>query len=261
MSALELNYEPVIFADTTDMSEDEWLASRRHGIGGSDAAAIMGISPFRTARDIYFDKLNIASVDDDGGNWVALKIGHLLEDLVAEIFSQKTGLQVYQRKRMFQHPIYPFMLADIDYFVKLPNGKTAILEIKTTNYNAKERWWRDGQEIVPEYYEAQGRHYMAVMNLDEVYFCCLYGNNEEEVIIRHIVRDYSYESELIFLEQCFWKENVMRRIPPDYTEEAPLIDASVKRYTVIFALNSAGTMISAIYLVQEKRTTGSANST
>lgn len=58
------------------------------------------------------------------------------------------------------------MLADIDYFIRLPNGKTAILEIKTTNYNAKDHWWCDGQEIVPVNYEIQGRHYMCVMNMD-----------------------------------------------------------------------------------------------
>lgn len=46
-------YTPVEFVDTTNLPEEEWLAWRRKGIGGSDAAAIMGISPFRTARDIY----------------------------------------------------------------------------------------------------------------------------------------------------------------------------------------------------------------
>lgn len=59
------------------------------GIGGSDVAAILGISPFRTARDLYDDKLNIASAVDDAGNWVALEMGHLLEPLVAQIFTKK----------------------------------------------------------------------------------------------------------------------------------------------------------------------------
>ena len=74
------------------------------------------------------------------------------------------------------------MLADVDYFVRLPNGKIAILEIKTTNYNAKDHWWKDGEECVPVYYETQGRHYMTVMDIDEIFYCCLYGNNEDEVL-------------------------------------------------------------------------------
>ena len=116
---LREEYVPVEFVDTTNLPEKEWLAWRRKGIGGSDAAAIMGISPFRTARDIYYDKLNIAPQENSEENWVALKMGHLLEDLVAEIFSHKTGLEVLQIKRMFQHPLHKFMLADVDYFVSL----------------------------------------------------------------------------------------------------------------------------------------------
>ena len=156
-------YKPMVLVDTANLPEDEWLEWRRRGIGGSDAAAILGVSPFATARDLYYDKLKIVSYGDDESNWVAKKVGHLLEDLVAEIFSVKTGFQIYQVKKMFYHPVYTYMLADVDYFIRLPNGKTAILEIKTTNYNAKDHWWCDGREIVPVNYEIQGRHYMCVI--------------------------------------------------------------------------------------------------
>lgn len=129
-------HTPLVLVETENLSREEWLDYRRQGIGGSDVAGIMGISPFRTARDIYYDKLNIVAVEEEPGNWVALEMGHLLEDLVAKIFHKKSGLEIYQIKKMFRHPKYPFMLADVDYFVRLPDGTTAILEIKTTNYNA-----------------------------------------------------------------------------------------------------------------------------
>lgn len=193
-----IRQEPKVLVSTENLTEQEWLAYRRQGIGGSDVAAILGISPFRTARDLYDDKLNIASAVDDTGNWVALEMGHLLEPLVAQIFTKKTGLEVFQIKKMFQHPQYPFMLADVDYFVRLPNGEIALLEIKTTNYNAKDHWWKDGEEYVPVYYETQGRHYMAVMDMDEIFYCCLYGNNEDEAIIRHLYRDREYEQEMVY---------------------------------------------------------------
>lgn len=205
-------YEPLVLVDTADLPEDEWLEYRRRGIGGSDASAILGVSPFATARDLYYDKLKVVSYEDGESNWVAKKVGHLLEDLVAEIFHVKTGFEIYQVKKMFYHPVYTYMLADVDYFIRLPNGKTAILEIKTTNYNAKDHWWCDGREIVPVNYEIQGRHYMCVMNVDEVYYCCLYGNNEDEVIIRHIERDLDYEAELIALEGDFWNSHVQAQI-------------------------------------------------
>ena len=59
---------------------------------------------------------------------------------------------------------------------------------------------------------------MAVMNIDEVFYCCLYGNNEDEVIIRHIVRDRDYEEELIALEQDFSENHVLTGMPPPYWE-------------------------------------------
>ena len=226
---LRLMYEPQELVDTSSLGNEEWLSYRRRGIGGSDAAAILGISPWRTARDLYYDKLNVVKADMDE-NWVALEMGHLLEDLVAQIFAKKTGLHIFQRKIMFQHPLYPWMLADLDYLVELPDGSNAILEIKTTNYNARENWWYNGEEIVPVYYESQGRHYMSVMNLDRVYFCCLYGNNEDEVIIRHLDRDYAYESELIALEDAFWNGHVQKRQLPDYTESGDLILQSLQRW-------------------------------
>lgn len=150
-------YQPLVLVETDGLSREEWLSYRRQGIGGSDAAAVLGISPFRTARDLYYDKRGI-SLPDDNENWVQKEVGTLLEDLVARIFAKKTGLKVFKRTCMFQHPHYPWMLADLDYLVELPDGTFAILECKTCNYNARDKWWYNGAEIVPVHYEAQGRH-------------------------------------------------------------------------------------------------------
>ena len=55
-------------------------------------------------------------IEEPEANWVAKEFGHRLEDLVAEIFSKKTGLDVFPVRIMFRHPLYPFMLADVDFF-------------------------------------------------------------------------------------------------------------------------------------------------
>lgn len=47
------SYEPEVVVDISNLSEEDWLAYRRKGIGGSDVAAIMGVSPFATIRDLY----------------------------------------------------------------------------------------------------------------------------------------------------------------------------------------------------------------
>ena len=220
-------YQPLVLVETADLPRDKWLEWRRKGIGGSDAAAILGISPFMTCRDLYYDKLGI-SADAEDENWIAKDIGNLLEPLVAKIFAERTGLKIYQRKAMFQHPKHPCMLADLDYLVELPDGGTAILECKTTTSNSAYHWWYAGKEVVPVYYESQGRHYMAVMNIDRVYFCCLLTDSHE-VIIRCMDRDMAYEEELIILEETFWIENVLAKSPPDYTENGDLVMKSVQR--------------------------------
>lgn len=165
--------------DTSGLSEEDWLGYRRQGIGGSDVAAIMGVSPFATLRDLYNDKCGNPDVIQTEDNWVAKEVGHRLEDLVAKIFAYKTGYKVFAVRKLFRHPFHSFMQANVDFFVELPDGSIAILECKTTNYNSKEKW-NDG--AVPVNYEWQCRHYMAVMNLSCAYIACLYGNNENEFV-------------------------------------------------------------------------------
>lgn len=110
--SLALNYEPEVVVNIETLTREEWLDYRRLGIGGSDVAAIMGISPFATIKDLYYDKIGVKPMIDEGeSNWVAKEVGHRLEDLVAMIFSKKTGLEVFPVRKMFRHPFYPFMLA------------------------------------------------------------------------------------------------------------------------------------------------------
>ena len=99
-----LNYQPEVLVDTADLSREDWLNYRRLGIGGSDAAAVMGLSPFATIRDLYFDKIGVTPViEEEEENWVAKEVGHRLEDLVAMIFAKKTGLEVFPVRKMFRH--------------------------------------------------------------------------------------------------------------------------------------------------------------
>lgn len=213
--------------DTSGLSEEDWLGYRRQGIGGSDVAAIMGVSPFATLRDLYNDKCGNPDVIQTEDNWVAKEVGHRLEDLVAKIFAYKTGYKVFAVRKLFRHPFHSFMQANVDFFVELPDGSIAILGCKTTNYNSKEKW-NDG--AVPVNYEWQCRHYMAVMNLSCAYIACLYGNNENEFVYRRIDRDEVIEADMIEMEAHFWNEYVLGRIEPPYTESGDLVLESIRRH-------------------------------
>lgn len=224
---LDLNYEAKTLVSTENLTEAEWLDLRRQGIGGSDAAAILGISPYKIARDVYFEKMGRTPDYADMSNWVTLEVGKRLESLVAEIFSKKTGFRVWQEKKILQHPLYPFMIADIDYHFETPDGTTGILECKTGNIHTTDKW-EDG--AVPYHYEIQCRHYLAVKNCQTAYIACLFGNSENDFVYRRIDRDLHFEEAIIEQEQDFWENNIIKECEPDCLEKGDLVLESLKRY-------------------------------
>jgi len=209
---------------TAGMTRGEWLRLRKNGIGGSDAGAVCGLNPYSSPMNVYRDKTTDETDDTDSES---MRQGRDLEDYVAQRFTEATGLKVRRSNKMYRSVEYPFMLADVDYFIEFADGTTGILECKTTNYNCQNKWSNDS---VPVNYEYQGRHYMAVLNLDKVYFACLYGNNESEFIIRCVERDLDIEEDLIAEEEYFWKEYVEKGVEPPYTEKPDLVLESIRRH-------------------------------
>lgn len=225
--ALDLNYKPTPLVDTSTLTNDEWLRWRKKGIGGSDVAAALGFSPYKTQRELYYDKIDMLPAVEDEDKSIMFQIGHLLEDVVAQIFSKKTGFSVYRDQMMYQHPIYPFMLADVDRFIRLPDGRTAILECKTAHYDTMFKWANDG---VPRHYEMQVRHYMSVMNIDMAYIACLFSNNENDFVWRKIERDLDEEETTILQLQDFWQNYVLMRVEPPLNEKPDMVLDVLRRY-------------------------------
>lgn len=250
MPEFVLPYEPLVITSTVDLPRDEWLAFRKSGIGGSEVAAVFGISPFGTARDVYYDKLNIVSAFDDEANKYQKKIGSLLEDVVAEMFSEVTGYPVFQVQKMFRSREHYFMLADVDYFVQLQDGSYAILECKTTSPDATGKWWNGAEPAIPLNYQFQGRQYMSVMHINKVFYACLHGNSENYLIIREMNRDLEIESEMIAVEQHFWENHILPQIPPPYIEEGDLIIESTRRH---FGYAEPNAPVIALNAVTENR--------
>lgn len=253
--------EPLVIVETEGLTEEVWLDYRRKGIGGSDVAAVYGISPWVTTRELYYDKCGIQPAVQEDGNWVAMEVGHRLESLVAEVFRRKTGFKVWKDSRMFAHPdpALRFMQADLDYMVEDNKGRQGILEIKTTGFFNRDEW---SDDTPPYHYELQARHYMAVMDLDFVWFACLYGNNESQFIMCKIERDLDIEKDMIAQESHFWTMNVLAGVEPPITEEARLALDCIRRHygpavKGLPAVNIPGTYYSALEeyltLATEKR--------
>ena len=232
---LNLNYEPEVFVDDiTKITEEEWQEHRRSGVGGSDVACIYRVSPWKTANELYHEKMGHQPVVEEERNWVSLEIGHRLEELVVQIFMKKTGLKPYALRKMFRHPLYPFMISDIDYFVE-KDGEVWVVECKTSFSFNKEEWADDS---IPYHYMLQGMHYMSVANVSGVFFLCLYGNREDTFLMRTLTRDFELEEEMIELERDFWVNNVQADREPEFYEEPDLVLEAIKKYRKIESGNT-----------------------
>lgn len=225
--ALDLNYTPTVLVNTENMPEHEWLQWRQKGIGGSDVASALGMSPYRTKRELYYDKIGVVPVVEGEDKSITFQIGHLLEDVVAQIFSKKTGFSIYRDQNMYQHPLFPFMLADVDRFITLPDGSKAILECKTAHYDTQFLWANEG---VPRHYEMQVRHYMSVMNINVAYIACLFSNSEKDFVWRKIDRDLDEEENTIMELQDFWTRHVCNRVEPPLNEKPDMVLEALRRY-------------------------------
>lgn len=222
-----MSYNPIPLVETNGMDRKTWLRWRRKGIGGSDAAILYGLYPFgRTVWDLWNDKTGRTPIVDEPFN-LTTSIGHALEKVIAQYFTHITGWRTFRDSKMYQHPHYSWMIADLDYMIDFGNGTLGILEDKTTAFFNKADW-ADG--CIPYNYELQCRHYMCVMNIDVVYICCLYDNNPEGFIKRRIERNMLLEAELIAKERDYWNNYVLADVEPEYIEPASVAIASLKKY-------------------------------
>lgn len=111
MATATMTYKPNVLCSTAGMTEEDWLKWRTTGIGGSDAGTVLGVNPYRTKRELFYDKTGVLPVNEKDKDTLQLRWGKALEETVAEEFSLKTGLRVYEIKEMYQHPIHTFMQA------------------------------------------------------------------------------------------------------------------------------------------------------
>lgn len=221
----------VLHPDIGSISESEWLSLRKQGIGGSDCAKVLGVSPWGTKKDLFWDKTtpNVNVPPQKEENWIAKEVGHRLESLVIEIFAWKNpDWKPFVDRRMFYCPAYPWMIADCDAFVRDPrNGRLYALEVKTTSAYALPKWGARYSNTVPVEYEAQVRHYMAVLNkeygapvhVDGTIVICLAGNNEDGYRQRFVLRNAQKEKELISKEADFWNNYVKKDVEPPFDSQ------------------------------------------
>lgn len=173
---------------------DEWLSIRSKYIGGSDAGAVIGMNPYKSAYTLWAEKTGrIAGFD---GN-LTTKVGSYLEEFVAKLFEEETGKKVRRKNRTIVNDLYPFACANIDRAVV---GEKALLEIKTTNSVPIMKQIRTME--FPEAYYAQVVHYLAVTGLEKAYLAVLV--NCRDFRVYELYRDEAEIEALMRAEADFW---------------------------------------------------------
>ena len=217
------------------MLTPEQLILRKTGIGGSDAAAIVGLGKYSTPLSVYLDK----TTDVVKETTEVMTRGNVLEPFVQDLFERKTGWKVQNNLQTQRNPDHPFMLANLDGL--LPSER-AIAEFKTAVYTkgTKEEWGDEGTDDIPKHYLIQVAHYASVMNADTVHIGVLFGDEKlfnSYRILQEIreetghpiqfdrlgcdFRVYVYKRhddltrKLINKERSFWFDHVLKNNPPE----------------------------------------------
>ena len=185
------------------------LEERRTGIGGSDAATVLGINPFTTAYELYLDKLGEAPPEDENFLKEARYWGSVLEQPVSDRYAEETGYKIQKANNVIRSKEHPFMLANIDRKVV---GEDRRIGFEAKTAARPEGWGESGSNEIPPYIMCQVQHYLAVTGYDCWDLAVLIGN-----------RDYrSYRinpietiiTQLIEAEEEFW-DRVQNKVAPE----------------------------------------------
>lgn len=206
---------------TKGMSREEWLKVRQNGIGSSDAAAAVGLNPYQSQLELWMIKTgrdhSIPKPDPEDQS-SPMYWGNVLEPIVAEHYSKRTGRKVRRINAVLQHPDpdKAWMLANLDYGV-VGNREVQILECKTAGqYGAK--LWKHG---VPDYIQCQVQHQLAVTGKQAADVGVLLCGQDLQIF--RIDRDDELIERLIELEQQFWRYVETDTPPPaDGSDSAEL---------------------------------------
>lgn len=199
--------------------KEEWLLLRRQFIGGSDAGAVVGLNPYKSAYTLWAEKTG--KIPEFEGNLIT-EVGSYLEDFVAKLFEKETGKKVRRKNRTLVNDEYPFACADVDRVVV---GENAILECKTTNSFPAMKKFKNGE--YPESWYCQMTHYLAVGGYDKAYLGVLIGCRD--FMVFELDRDEGEIKALMTEEADFW-DNVKNNVPPPADGSASTSDTLTTLY-------------------------------
>lgn len=202
------------FTTLTYSTREDWLALRRQGLGGSDAATACGLNPYKQPFELYLEKIGGESKDELPSQ--AAYFGSLLEDLIAQEYAKRSGYKVRRVNQILKSRRWTWMQANLDRLVVKKNRG---LECKASGLIFNNNTWGEpGTDEVPEYHLLQCQHYMAVTGLEVFDLAVLLGGNR--FAIYTIPRDKELIEFLIDAEHAFW-QRIENKDPPSIDYKNP----------------------------------------
>jgi len=205
-----------------------FLAERLTGIGGSDAACVVGLNPYKLPLQLYLEKRGELAEADLSDN-AAVRWGNLLEDVVADHFAETTGKSVRRNAELLRSEQWPWMIAHIDRELV---DEDAILECKTAgSFVSKDEWGKTGTDQVPEHYLLQCQHYLAVTGRSRAYLAVLIGGRDFRTYI--LDRDQDLIEALAVEEGAFWQMCLDGKPPEVNYEHKAALNLMKRRYAKV----------------------------
>ena len=198
-------------------------------LGGSDVAAILGISPWRTPLEVYLDKVQPREKPVDPNKQRVFTRGQRMEPYVIDLLAEETGMEIIHRGNRYIHRDYGFIAAEID--AEAASGEN--IEIKTVSpFKAKE-WGEVQTDAIPVHYTAQAMHGLMVTGKQVCIFGELIGGDDFRIY--RVERDEETIQAILEKEVAFW-DRIKNLNPPEAT--------SVSDISLMFE-KDAGTSIEA----------------
>jgi predicted phage-related endonuclease len=199
-------------------------------IGGSDAAAILKVSPWSTPLDVFLEKTGQAEKIDDPKREKLFKRGKRLEPIVINMLIEDEGVKVTKRStsaepNRYVDKEYPFLAAEIDFEWEVTADLAELLDLdaalvgtiqngeaKTVHVFASAKFGEE-REDVPIEYAGQALHGLMVTGRQVCLFGVLFGADKLGLYL--VKRDDATIKVMRATEVKFWNEHVLAGVPPE----------------------------------------------
>ena len=186
-----------------------FMRTRRTGLGGSDAGAVLGVSPWQSALGLWEEKRGLAPERSEPTE--VMTWGTRLEHAVRRGYVEDTGIAVTKPRETLRHPELPWLMGHIDGWTDREHPRARLLEVKTAQ-RLDEQWGEPGSADVPMHYFCQVQHYMAVTGYQLADLAVLVQGRRMDIYT--VPRDQAFIDALIADETTFW-QRVVQGVPPN----------------------------------------------